>query len=281
LGQTRISLSGGITLMPTMQDEMNLDALYVMMKGEWGTRKSTSALSFPTPQYWFSWDQKMRALLIPMKNWGINPTDVEYHDYVNWDDPRKKLENLQANCKYKTIVIDTITSAADSALRQVKSIKLGQTKKGSNEQKGMYIGNISVNEIDDYKAEESALNELVALTKDIHSHFGVHVVLIAHVIRADYRSLDGKTHISRSLVTAGKKIAAKIPAYSDEIYHFNIEESVNADKGGQYAILTTHTGDDYARTGLPLPPKIIFNDQPLYTTHLKPAIEQLKEGKKK
>lgn len=262
--------------MPTLNDELNLDALYCLFKGEWGTRKSTSALSFPTPQEWFSWDKKMRALLIPMKNWGINPSDIVFNDYSDWEAARKRLEQLQTNIgKSKTIIIDTITSCADAALRQVKGYKSGQ-RDGTGKPKGMYVGGIPVNEIDDYKAEESALSELIALTKDIHEYHKCNVVLIAHVVRADYRSIDGKTHISRTLVTAGKKISSKIPAYCDEIYHFNIEESIDASKGGQYAILTTHTGDDYARTGLPLPPKITFNDKPLYTTELKPAIERLK-----
>ncbi len=66
--------------MPTLID-VNFDALYCLFKGEPGTRKSTQALSFPQPSYWFSWDRKMAALKIPMRNWNINTKDVQYDDY--------------------------------------------------------------------------------------------------------------------------------------------------------------------------------------------------------
>ena len=48
--------------MPTMDSVTFFDALYCMFKGEPGTRKSTQALSFPGPQYWFSWDRKMNRV---------------------------------------------------------------------------------------------------------------------------------------------------------------------------------------------------------------------------
>jgi hypothetical protein len=43
-------------------NEVNFNSLYCMFKGEPGTRKSTQALSFPGPQYWFSWDRKMNGI---------------------------------------------------------------------------------------------------------------------------------------------------------------------------------------------------------------------------
>ena len=65
--------------------------LFVMMKGEPGTRKSTCALSFPTPQYWFSWDRKMEGMMIPMRNWRIDPKLIQYDDYEDFNKPRTKL----------------------------------------------------------------------------------------------------------------------------------------------------------------------------------------------
>ena len=34
------------------------------------------------------------------------------------------------------------------------------------------------------------------------------------------------------IVTAGKKVAAKIPAYCGEVYHFNIKQGFEEGKGG-------------------------------------------------
>ena len=257
--------------MATMSD-VNFDSLYCLFKGEPGTRKSTQALSFPGPQYWFSWDRKMNGIHLPMRKWGIDPKTITFDDYDNWSKPKAKLEQFQLNCPYKTIVIDSITSMADMTLRQTVQMKYGKTR-ASGATAGKLIAGIAVNEIEDYNAESSALNELMALTKDINNFHKVNVILIAHVVKAEYRdTTKNVTHISRQIVTAGKNVAAKIPAYCGEVYHFNIDKGMVEGGGGDYTLLTEHTGDDFARTALDLPSKVSFGDKPLYDTYIKPAI---------
>lgn len=266
--------------MPTLFDEFNIDALFTLMKGEPGTRKSTCALSYPVPQFWLSWDKKMRSLLLPMKHFGINPTDISYEDYDDWSKGEKKLRSLQTNCNYKTIIADSITSCGDSIMGQAKKLKQGSTRK-SGAAAGKTIGGIEVNELEDFNAEAAALLDMISMLKDIHQYHKVHVILIAHVIQAEYRNTtNNTTHISRQIVTAAKKVAAKVPAYCEEVYHFNIDRGDFAVGGeGSYALLTTHTGDDFARTSLPLPKKIVFGDEPLYSRYVKPAMENLKKEK--
>lgn len=261
--------------MPNLNSEINIEALYCMFKGEPGTRKSTAALSYPGNQYWFSWDKKMRSLLLPMKAWGIDPKTVDYDDYNDWSKARAKLEQLQLNCPYKTLVLDSITSLGDCTLQQTMKLKTGKSR-SSGAAAGKLIAGIAVNELEDYNAESSALLEMIALTKDIHTFHKVNIILIAHVIQVDYKTVGGETHVSRSIVTAGKKVAGKIPAYCEEVYHFNIEKSIDTSIGGSYALLTQHTGDDFARTSLPLPKLIQFGDKPLYKDWVKPAIDKLK-----
>lgn len=252
--------------------EVNLDALFCLFKGEPGTRKSTCALSFPRPQYWFSWDKKMESLLLPMMQWGINPQDIKADDYWDWDKPIKKLKDLQVTCPFRTIVIDSITTAVDSINRQTINFKASTGDKGGK------VGTIYVNSIEDYKAEESAIGELLSLLKDIRAFHKVNVIIIAHVIQKEMKSPDGKTHMARLLFTAAKGSAQKIPAVCPEAYHFNIKKSVDVTREGTYALLTTHTGDDFARTSLPIPPEIEFGNEPLYDKWLKPAIEKLKKA---
>jgi len=262
--------------MPTM-DSVNFDSLYCMFKGEPGTRKSTQALSFPGPQYWFSWDRKMNGISLPMKKWGIDPKSITFDDYDDWNKPKAKLEKLQVSCPYKTIVLDSITSMADMTLRQTNRLKYGMTR-ASGQTAGKLIAGIAVNEIEDYNAESSALQELIALTKDINIYHNVNVILIAHVIKAEYRDTSKKTtHISRQIVTAGKNVAAKIPAYCGEVYHFNIKQGFVEGQGGDYSLLTEHTGDDFARTALGLSKEIVFGDKPLYDTYIKPAIVNMNQ----
>lgn len=261
--------------MPTL-DTLDPSILYCLFKGEPGTRKSTQALSFPGPQKWLSWDRKMSGLIIPQRKWGIDPKTIDYDDFEDWTKGRIVLEKLQLNCPYKTLIIDSLTSLADMTLRQTIKMKKGTTR-GSGAEAGKHIAGISVNEIEDYNAESAALQELIAITKDIYSFHKVNVILIAHVVQAEYRNTtNNTTHVSRTIVTAGKKVAPKIPAYCGEVYHFNIKTEFDASRGGQYSLLTEHTGDDFARSALDLPREIVFGDKPLYDTWLKPAIDKLK-----
>jgi AAA domain-containing protein len=261
--------------MPNMLDS-NFDSLLYLFKGEPGTRKSTQAMSFPVPQYWFSWDRKMEGIYLPMKKWGVDPSKITYDDYDDWSKPRAKLEQLQLNCPYKTLVFDSITSMADMTLRQTVKLKYGTTKK-SGGAAGKQIAGIAVNEIEDYNAEAAALQELIALVKDIKKYHKINIILIAHVAQAEYRdTAKNITHISRTIVTAAKKVAHKIPAYCDEVYHFNIKRGMIEGEGGDYSLLTEHTGDDFARTSIGLDREIVFKDQPIYQTYIEPAINKLR-----
>lgn len=262
--------------MPTMND-VNFDALYCMFKGEPGTRKSTQALSFPGPQYWFSWDRKMNGIYLPMKKWGIDAKTIQFDDYEDWNTARAKLEKFQTECNYKTLIFDSLTSMADMTLRQTVKMKYGMARK-SGAAAGKLIAGIAVNEIEDYNAESAALQELIAITKDINSFHKVNIILIAHVVQAEYRNTtNNTTHVSRTIVTAGKKVAPKIPAYCGEVYHFNIKGGFVEGAGGTYSLLTTHTGDDFARTALPLPVEIQFGDKPLYESYIIPAMKEMKK----
>ncbi|HWY33596.1 MAG TPA: AAA family ATPase [Nitrosopumilaceae archaeon] len=267
--------------MPTMED-VDPSILYCLFKGEPGTRKSTEALSFPLPQYWASIDKKMESINIPMRKWGISKKDVEFDDYNDYNSLRAKLESFQPsgrcilrdNRKIATLVIDSVTSLGDVIGLQTRNAKGGTRKSG--EDAGRQVAGIKINEYEDYNAEASAFQELQSILKDIHKYHKVNVILIAHVIQTQQKSPDGKTHFARSIVTGGKIAAAKIPVYASEIYHFNMKMSLNADSGGQYGLLTTHTGDDFARTALPLPSEIMFGDDRLYDKFLVPAIKAMK-----
>jgi len=261
--------------MPTMEDA-NFDSLFVMMKGEWGTRKSTQALSFPTPQYWFAFDQKMEGIYLPMKLWGIDPKEIHYDDYNDFNKAEAKLKSLQVKCPYKTIVLDNVSAQGDAINSQTLLVKSGTTRQ-SGEEAGKRIAGIPVNTIEDFNAEASAFQSTMKMLKDIQKFHKVNIIIIAHVRLVDYKTPGGITHFSRSIVTGGKQAAAKIPTYCQEVYHFNMKGDFTADK--QYSLLTHHSGDDFARTSLPLEKEIIFGDKPLYSEWIVPAIKRVKEMK--
>jgi hypothetical protein len=219
----------------------------------------------------------MNGIVLPMKKWGLDPKTISYEDYDDWTKPKQKLEKFQTDCPFKTLVFDSITSMADMTLRQTVRAKYGVTRQ-SGAAAGKLIAGIAVNEIEDYNAESSALQELIALTKDINIYHKVNIILIAHVVQAEYRNTTtGVTHVSRTIVTAGKKVAPKIPAYCGEVYHFNIKRGFVEGQGGDYSLLTEHTGDDFARSALGLDKEIVFGDKPLYNTYIIPAIKKLND----
>lgn len=261
--------------MPSNMSSNRNDVHYSLFKGEPGTRKSSQAVTFPTPQYWFSFDGKMNALNIPIKKFGIDASQIEFDDYTSWPVAANKLREFATgspgNLKYKTIVIDSITSCADYILREIIKGKTGSTRK-SGADAGKVIGGIPVNELEDFNAESAALTELISLTKDVHKFHKIDVILIAHVIRIETKDPAGRISVSRQIVTAGKKPAYKIPAYCDETYHFGLRTSIDPTAGGEYVILTQNSGDDFARTTLPLDREIVITDKNLYKDVVLPAI---------
>ena len=264
--------------MPTL-DEVKGDALFYMFKGEPGTRKSTQALSFPCPQYWFCHDKHMHSLVLPMKKWGINAKEVHYDNYTDWAAMEQKLKSFQEKCPYKTLIVDSITSQGDSINDQTTVMKGTQRTADNKEAVSRKIGGIEVNSLEDYKAEAAAFRDTVAYLKDISSYHKVNVILIAHVVGSRPNEADNSSYFTRIVVTGGKVISAKIPAYCEEIYHFYVEPDVDTKKEGKYALITRNNGSDYARTGLPLPQKIEFGDAQLYERWIKPAITQLNNEK--
>lgn len=260
--------------MPSL-DNVKVDSLFTMFKGEPGTRKSTCALSYPGPLYWFDIDEKIQSMALPMKKFGVLGKDVQYDTFKDANSILKKMEGFQVNCPFKTLVVDSITSAGNKVNRQTLKLKGGTTRTDGSE-KGMRIAGIPVNSIEDYKAEAAFFNEMIAVLKDIHSFHKVNIILIAHVIGA--RKADEQnqfTHHSRIIITGGQQISGMIPVYCTEVYHFNIENDIDISRGGHYGLYTEHTGNDYARTSLPLGRHLIFDDKPLYQTFIKPSIDKL------
>lgn len=261
--------------------EVKVDTPFILMKGEPGLRKSTQALSFAKagPQYWFSYDRKMSGILIPARKWGIDLSTIDYDDYDDWAKARAQLEKLSMDArKYKGgIIMDSVTTMADAALRQTLKLKVGATR-SSGASAGKLVGGIAVNELEDYNAEAGAINEMIALLKDINTFHKVPVILIAHVFESGQKPGSSNTTSNRRIVTAGKAPAAKIPAICSEVIHFNFKPGV-VEGTGQYQMITENNGDDFARTSIGLPKEMVFDNQGLYETWFKPAMDKMMETK--
>lgn len=258
---------------------VNYDSMLYMLKGEPGTRKSTQALSFPGPQFWFSTDKKMEALLLPAKDWGVSFTDIDYEEFktdaTGFDKIIDRLRKFKVNCKYKTIIIDSITSLGSTINTQTVQSKLlgpGTVKK---------VGGIPVNSIEDYNAEAAGFRDVMDAVQDIRIYHKINIILVAHVVGERAKDEASTTHQSRIIITGGKTISGKIASLCGEVYHFDIKKNPDVTKEGTYGLITVHTGDDFARTSLGLPRRIDFGNKPLYLTYIQPAINKLQPIKEK
>src|SRR4051812_33025238 len=129
--------------MPKSFSDLSYEHIMGLFKGEPGLRKSGAAASFPKP-YFFDVDRKMDALHAPIKAWGLNRADIEYDSFVDWTGILAQLEKFRTVCKYKTLVLDSITSTADVINRQTLRIKTGGGEAGKR------IAGIPVNSIEDF-----------------------------------------------------------------------------------------------------------------------------------
>lgn len=245
-------------------DETEQRGIFGLFKGESGEGKTVGALSFPTP-YIMDFDKKMPA--IGKKH--FPGKDIKYDTPKTIFEASDILESLIDNCPYETVINDSITSLVVMTLNAIGDTKgekviemLKKTSKG---------GNIELMGIDYYNGETNFIQRYwIERLKALWARPGnpKHVITIAHVLTVE-SAPDLKTKVittTRSIVTAGRKVAAYIPTQFDEAYHFCHKQgdAFNANSRITRIVLTENDGTDYAKTAYRLPKEIDFTDKSLY-----------------
>ncbi len=235
--------------------DIQLDArFFCLFKGDPGVGKSIAAASFPKP-FIFDNDRRIKSIV---NYWRPRGKEVDYMHAANYLQVQSKLEELLVRCPYETIVYDGFTTGGDMILRTM------QTTRNPGAAKIMR-GGIELLQIEDYGGESQGLKWIIETLKDISWRQNVHVICTAHVLETSSTNLKTQqTTISRSLMTAGKKIAAALPVHFDEAYHFDVQEAFNPTDPPKYTLITHHVGQDWAKTALPLPMRIDFTNGSLY-----------------
>jgi hypothetical protein len=228
-----------------------------VLAGQPGRGKTSAGLSFPTPMLIFDFDGKLTGPIYYAQKLGVNLEEIEVEtpaDYGrNWEKLATRLLSFRDNPgKYKTFGFDSLTSIADFLLGMTGEVK-AKTKPDEIKK----VGGIQVPAIDEYNAETAGIMDILLFMKDVQAN----VWLTAHVLESKATTLDNRLVISRSLLTGGRKVSAKIPAYFPENYAFNVEYPIDVKQKVHYVCYTKTTGEDYARTELPLPEKIDFTDE--------------------
>lgn len=239
------------------QDPIDPKGLFALFKGESGTGKSVAALSFPTP-YVIDFDMKMPSI----SNKHFPRKDVYYDHPEDIFKASELISELSDNCPYETVILDTITSLTQCVMKSVADVKneptpelLGRMKAA----KGKAIGKaIEMLGYDYYNGETRFVKWILDELKSLWAAPGnpKHVIVIAHVLA--YKTEDIRTKLvteHRSIVTAGKQIAAYIPAQFDDMYHFyRSRPEVGSDSQvNGVAVITESIGDDSAKSSYKLP----------------------------
>ena len=246
--------------MPSSDDIKIDDRMFCLFKGDPGAGKSIAAASYPEP-YFFDLDGRMKSVAA---YWRPKGRKFQYDTYTSFDPLYNKLEQLSTYCPYGTLVYDGITSGADQILDDMLAVR------GTTNRKRIMAGRIEKYQIEDYGGESRGLTMIMNKLKAISFQKNVHIIVTAHVLSVDTTDLKTKqTTTSRTLLTAGKKVAAKLPKDFDEAYHFDVQAGFGPEDMPKYTVVTRNTGQDWAKTALPLPLRIDFTDGSLYDIIMK------------
>lgn len=253
--------------MPSTKDKQNSHGLFALFKGAPNTAKSGAAYSFPNP-FIFDFDRKMPTVAVkhfPDKefNWECFDDVYKVSDFLRpWLSGEK-------SCPYETLIVDTITSLSTLCLCSVDKTKgtnviemmkhkiPGKNGSSSVEVMGFDYYNAEANFFERYFME--SLRILWAREGNPK-----HVIVIAHEItREQSNMITGVTTYTRTIVTAGTKVAAFIPSRFDEEYVFESKKPPLGEIGNNKRICITQNGDN-ARTAFRFPNEIDFTNGSLY-----------------
>lgn len=248
------------TLEPT-NEELGVFGLF---KGTSGAGKSVGALSFPDP-YLLDLDKKMPGIAhkhFPGK-------EIHWDTFPDMFKLAECLEALQGNCPYETVILDSITSLTQLILSSISTIKGEEVPKLLAKVKKTASGGKMIEMIgfDHYNAETVMVKFVLDVLKNIWTQPGnpKHVIVIGHVLTKESVSPTGIITRTNSIVTAGKAVAAYIPAQFDEAWHFAINAPEFGSTGGLgHVVLTEAIGDEFAKTAFNLPARIDFTRGSLY-----------------
>lgn len=259
--------------MPSTKDKVQNHGLFALFKGAPNTAKSGAAYSFPNP-FVLDFDRKMPTVALkhfPNKefNWECFEDVFAISDYLKpWLIPPDKPGHV--DCPYETLITDTVTSLSTTVLRSVDKTKGTDIIK----QMGNLVGSganktVEVMSYDYYNAEANFFEKyFMDNMKILWARPGnpKHVIIIAHEITVESAPniSTGLIKTTKSIVTAGRKVAAFIPSRFDEEYVFKIETPAFGDTISKNKRLCITSEKEDARSAYNFPTSIDFTGKSLY-----------------
>ena len=184
--------------------DMTIDniKLNVLVYGKSGTGKTTFACCFPKA-YVFDFDKGMLSQ---------RGREVEYDTYTSYADFEVKFRQLEANCPYETIVLDSVTTLEKYCM--AKALAANRRAMPT-----MNEWNILIAELTDLFTRATKMSK--------------HLVVVAHEEMVQ-DEITGEILIRPQIV--GKKLPAQLPLWFDEVYRAQVSRT--KDGIPLYSILT-------------------------------------------
>jgi len=239
-----------------------------LAKGEPGSWKTVGIASWAKagPMYIFDLDHNLNSLVKMYWNHPEVLDNLFSDQFDGYYDSEKKLEEIHDEtrdnlkrgispaCRYKSLLFDGLTILGRSLINKAIEARI-ETADDKELSKAVTSAEVYVAHMEDYRGESQGINNILSLLRStVFEKADVNIFLTAHVVEVETRNQKNEiTHVSRTVLTGGKKIAAEIPAYFTEIWHFDVAGSAGKPR---YEIITTHGGDDFAKTAMFLPNKI-------------------------
>ena len=221
--------------------------LVVLNKGESGSGKTIGALSFATAEkqmYTIDIDQRMETGVAYLAK--HRPELLKYNHFDTfrrWQDIIDKLDSWMGGtrrCPYGGIHLDSITTLAKMIFTEQvddREERAEATKnKGEGRVKSTKLGDIPVSQIEDYKAENAGISMILSMLRS-KSFEHCDIFVNAHVMVHFQKKLneEGEGKPTRRIVTAVQAIAAEIPIYFNEIWHYY--QDIGMDGKGRYTVM--------------------------------------------
>lgn len=243
-------------------------SLSLIAKGDPGTGKTIGTTSFTRAGDMFVFDIDQRISSAKLMYGDLK--SLSFIQPSNYKQIADKLDSLITHNPYRTIEVASLTSLS----RMLMSLSRRDRYQFDNSAQNMAkrwdrlkAAGIATSEIEDYSIEANGINDVIdALRVLFKKGKGCNIILSAHVLEVQSDKLDGTSTIKRYLVNAGaKRIVAEVPSYFNESWHFDTEtKTVDGQLKTHYYILTQGIAEDWAKTALPIQPKIDFTNKRLY-----------------
>lgn len=247
-----------------------------------GTGKTIAAASWPGPTLILDFDGRVA----PVRYFYPNRKDIEYWtigldgdtrpDVMGFTDFCKKMEQLQDNCPYETVIFDSYTAYSATAVMYQMGMHADDVKKTK--------GGLPIPDWDEYKGETGVMLQILEIAKILPCNF----IATAHpVSKAKVTKQGGSVNeVLASMVrgttfaTYGWKTDSFLPNYFNEIYYFWTDVSRQLGQTIDRKVQTVSAGEITAKRALPLPDVMDTTDKPLFNViqaHLKAYDLKLQE----